>query len=135
MRQDLTKSQRRRIRELAGIAYDRELSRELKALEDHFARWCGGEIDAHELSDRIHVFHQGPNRSLFLMYTGSDRDVAVASAIGRGILTEEEATPEIVGLLSGLIEYARDANRAGGTVDASESDSAGSRPSRGSPHV
>jgi len=43
MRRDLTKAQRRRIRELAGIAYDRELSRELTDLEQEFARWRSGE--------------------------------------------------------------------------------------------
>jgi len=37
MRRDLTKSQRRRIRELAGIAYARKLSRELTVLEKEFA--------------------------------------------------------------------------------------------------
>jgi hypothetical protein len=125
MRPDLTKSQRRRIRELAGTAHDRELSVELAALEDQFARWRRNEIDAHELSEGIHAFHQGPNRRLFLMHTGSDLDVVVASAIARGILTEEEATPEIVGLLSALIEYAREANGAGRGVDEPESGSAG----------
>ena len=121
MRPDLTKSQRRRIRELAGTAYDRELSRELAALEAQFGRWRRSEIDAHELNDAIHSFHHGPNRRLFLIYTGSDFDVVVASAIARGILTEEEATSEIVGLLSALIEYAREGNDAGRSEDESES--------------
>ncbi len=50
MRPDLTKSQRRRIRELAGTAYDRDLSRELGNLEHDFALWRRGEIDAHDYS-------------------------------------------------------------------------------------
>ena len=128
MRPDLTKAQRRRIRELAGTAYERELSHELAALEDQFGRWRRREIDAYELSDGIHGFHQGPNRRLFLMYTGSDLAMAVASAIVRGILTEEEATSEMVGLLSALIEYARQANGAGTSENESESGSAGGGP-------
>ncbi len=107
MRPDLTKSQRRRIRELAGTAYDRELSRELGKLEHDFTLWRRGEIDAHELSDRIHRFHQGPNRRLFSIYTGSDLEMAVAAAIARGTVTEDEATAEVVDLLRGSIEFAR----------------------------
>ncbi len=128
MKADLTKIQRRRIRELAGTAYERELSRELTAIEDQFGRWRRGEIDAHEVNDQIHAFHQGPHRNLFLMYTGGAIDWAVASAIARGILTEDEATPEIVSLLSGAIEVAREATRAAGSKDESEGGSAGGRP-------
>jgi N-formylglutamate amidohydrolase len=128
MRPDLTKSQKRRIRELAGTAYDRELSRELTALEDQFGRWRRGEIDSHELSAHIHRYHQGPNRHLFLMYTGSHPDLVVASAIARGILTKEEATTEVVDLLRGSIAYAGEEMRAGASQDESENGSAGGDP-------
>lgn len=107
MRPDLTKSQRRHLRELAGIAYERELSRELTALEREFARWRGGTIDAHGLGDRIHQFHQGPNRRLFMIYTGSAIHVAVAAAIAKGIISEAEAGPGILELLRAGIEFAR----------------------------
>jgi len=107
MRPDLTKSQRRRIRQLAAVAYDRELSRELTALESEFARWRTGAIDAHELSARIHEFHQGPSRRLFSVYTGSAIEQAVAAAIASGVITEAEAGPEILELLRGGIEFAR----------------------------
>ena len=100
MRPDLTKSQRRRIRELAGTVPIRNLSRELGNLEHDFALWRRGEIDAHDkLSDCIHRFHQGPNRRLFSIYTGSALEMAVAAAIARGTVTEDEATAEIVDLL------------------------------------
>jgi hypothetical protein len=107
MRPDLTKAQHRRIRELAGMAYERELSRELRALESDFVRWRGGEIDAFALSDRVHRFHQGPSQRLFLRYTTGMLEVAVANAIASGTLTEEEATAEIVEALKGSIEAAR----------------------------
>ncbi|HXI55938.1 MAG TPA: hypothetical protein VNO55_07760 [Polyangia bacterium] len=124
MKADLTKSQRRRIRDLAGTAYDRELSRELTALEEHFGRWRRGEIDAHELSDQVHRFHQGPNRRLFLLYAGSDLDTAVASAIARGILSEDEASPEIVDLLGVSIKYARENPRRATSGEESDGDPA-----------
>ena len=106
MRQDLTKSQRRRIRELAGIAYDRELSRELTTLEAEFARWRSGAISAHDLDERIHQFHQGPNRRLFTTYTGGSIELAVAAAIANGIISEAEAGPEMLEILRGGIEFA-----------------------------
>ncbi len=106
MRRDLTKSQRRRIRELAGIAYDRELSRELTTLEGEFVRWRSGAISAHELDEKIHQFHQGANRRLFTMYTRGAVEPAVAAAIANGIITEAEAGPEMLEILRGGIEFA-----------------------------
>lgn len=115
MKRDLTKSQRRRIRELAGIAYDRELSRELTTLEGEFARWRNGAIGAHDLDEKIHEFHQGPNRQLFTSYTGSAIELAVAAAIANGIISEAEAGPEMLEILRGGIELA---NRCSNDDDA-----------------
>jgi hypothetical protein len=108
MKREWTKSQRRLLRELAGKAYDRELAHEAGKLEADFACWRRGEIDVHELADRIHRFHNGPARRLYVVYTNGHQELAVGSAIGRGILTEEEATPEILDGLKGLIELARE---------------------------
>jgi hypothetical protein len=108
MGREWTKSQRRVLRELAARAYDRELTRELGAIETDFVRWRRGEIDVHALSEQIHRFHNGPARRLYLDYTGSHLELAVGAAIGRGILTEAEATPEILQALKGLIELARE---------------------------
>jgi hypothetical protein len=107
MRADLTKSQRRRIRGLAGIAYERELSRELTGLEDQFKRWRGGEISAHDVDEKIHQFHQGVHRQLFSAYTGGAIELAVAAAIAKGVTSEAEAGAEIVEILRGGIEFAR----------------------------
>ncbi len=107
LKHEWTRSQRRLLRELSGKAYDRELERELSALEADFASWRRGEIDVHELSDRIHRFHNGSARRLFGIYTGTDWDLAVGGAIGRGVLREEEATPEILEVLKGIIQFAR----------------------------
>jgi hypothetical protein len=84
MRSDLTKPQRRRIRELAGIAHDRELAMALTALDGEFARWRSGAISVCELSDSIHEFHRGPHRDLYTRYTLGDPELAVAAAIAGG---------------------------------------------------
>ena len=122
MRSDLTKSQRRRIRELAATAYDRELSRELGSVEEEFGRWRRAEIDAYELTQRIHRFHQGPNRSLHSIYTSSDLEMVVGAAIAKGILTEQEAGPEIVRLLENWIDFTRRSLAPTGDNDADGAD-------------
>jgi hypothetical protein len=54
--------------------------------------------------------------------------MAVGAAIGRGIITEEEATPELLEALKGFIELARDGFAAaddesgGGTSESDPSD-------------
>jgi hypothetical protein len=120
MRHDLTKSQRRRIRELAGIAYDRELSRELTALEADFARWRSGAISAHDLDEKIHQFHQGPNRRLFTTYTGGSVELAVAASIANGIISEAEAGSEMVAILRGGIRFANWYSKEEGSDDSDE---------------
>jgi len=100
VRTDLTKSQRRRLAELAGLAYQRDLDAELAKLEAEFQKWRAGELSGHDLSDLIHAFHQGPSRELFKAYDHRFREFAVASAIRRGVLSETEVGPEILALLA-----------------------------------
>jgi hypothetical protein len=100
MNQDLTKAQRRRIRDLGGIAYERDLSEHLGALESEFNRWRAGEIDAFAVSESIHRFHQGPARELFSIYAAtSDPQFAVAHAIHRGLLRRDEVGAEVLEIL------------------------------------
>lgn len=102
MRREWTKKQRKQLRELAGKAYELELTGELENLETEFTRWRRGEIDVHDLSDRIHQFHEGPARNLFLAYNDTANEIAVGSAIGRGILGEEDVPPGIFEALRDL---------------------------------
>jgi hypothetical protein len=103
-----TKSQRRRLRQLGGVAYERELSAELSNIETEFGRWRAGEIDAHELSERIHRFHQGPARQLFSKYEQWNLDFAIADAIYRGLITEEEVGADVMDMLRIHLEFLRD---------------------------
>ena len=59
-----------------------ELARELTALEAEFARWRDGSINVHDLGERIHEFHQGPNRRLFMTYTGSTIELDLLNPAG-----------------------------------------------------
>ena len=100
MNPNLTKAQRRQLRELGGLAYERDLSEQLTALESEFKRWRAGEVDAFVLAEAIHRFHQGPARELFSKYGTSHIDFAVANAIHRGVLKREEVGDEVLEILA-----------------------------------
>jgi hypothetical protein len=109
MAADLTsKANRRKLRELAGKAYARELGAELSKLEAEFARWRGGEIDPFELSERIHRFHDGISRDLFVLY----RDLAPAYAVARAIvfqlLQESEVPLDLRSSLEPVLQFYED---------------------------
>ena len=103
----MTKGQRKRLRELAAVAHERDLGVELTALEGDFRRWRDRAITAFDLSDRIHAFHQGPSRKLFTIYDTGGIDIAVAGAIARGVISEVEAGPDMVNLLATRIAFFR----------------------------
>jgi hypothetical protein len=110
MNPNYTKEQRRRLRELGGLAYERELSDELGKLEGSFEKWRIDEIDAFELAEMIHRFHQGPARELFSKYDHSTVDLAVAQAIHRGLLSHEEAGADVIELLGSHLAFLRERN-------------------------
>jgi len=99
VRAELTKSQRRRMAELADLAYQRDLDAELAKLDGHFARWRASELSCFDLAALIQAFHQDSARDLANRYDRKFREFAVAGAISRGVLTQAEAGPEILALL------------------------------------
>ena len=48
-----TKLERKELRRLAGLAYERELAKALGSLEESFRQWKKNKITAFELSDLI----------------------------------------------------------------------------------
>lgn len=88
---DLPKAARKAIRESASLAYERELSIELSKLRGKFDEWHRDAIDAFELEQAIHAFHNGAARELFNRYSsGAMLDHAVAGAVIRGAVQENE---------------------------------------------
>jgi hypothetical protein len=102
-----TKANKRKLRELARLAYTRELGAELAKLEAEFARWRGGEIDPHELSQRIHRFHDGVSRDLYVFYRDVLPVLAVARAVALNVIQEAEIPPEILSALEPVIQLQR----------------------------
>jgi hypothetical protein len=75
----LTKEEKRQARELAEAAWKSELSQALEELAVLFADWQKGRIDAFQLSDAIHQFHDGQSRELFKRYRGGLRPEDLAA--------------------------------------------------------
>lgn len=96
---------KRMIREYAGQAYEIELSKALGELDQQFALWRSGQISAGELSDRIHDFHQGPNRELWGRYNGRIDDMVIAHAIVTGLLPRETIPAELLEALQPSIKF------------------------------
>jgi hypothetical protein len=89
------KALKRAIRQLADMAYERELASALEALHQQFSSWRNGAIGPFELSDAIHRFHNGIARDLYNRYSsGGILDGVVAGAIIRGTISAAEI-PEV----------------------------------------
>lgn len=87
-----TKSEKRALRELSALAYERELSEALDELYKDFLKWKRKRIYAFDFKDYIHKFHNGISRKLWSIYADSRYDFAVIQAVAKGILTKEEVT-------------------------------------------
>lgn len=103
----LTKAQRAEVRRLSGLAYERDLSEALRTVRDEFRRWEAGEIDAFDLEEVIHRFHQGPARELFNRYDTRNLSFVFPQAVARGAVREEELSPALLDALRPDIEAVR----------------------------
>lgn len=84
----ITKSERAILRQFAQESWETELDDSLEQLVEEFSRWADNGMNAFELSDKIHKFHNGASRELYSRYTGLDPDTVVARAIAMGILKD-----------------------------------------------
>lgn len=99
----ISKNTQKAIREFAGVAYERELSAAFRALHGEFSHWANGEIDAFQLNEKVHEFHQGISRELYGRYVGMDAEFGVASALLRGILSRAEVGEPVYTSVEGII--------------------------------
>jgi hypothetical protein len=87
---ELTKKQRKHIREMAGVAYELEMSAALDKLLHSFQKWKQGKMTPFDLDEEIHQYHNGTARDLYKQYATGDPDMAVMLALAEGILKIEE---------------------------------------------
>jgi len=92
-----TKSERKELRRLVGLAYERELAKALESLEGKFEQWRKNKITAFELNDFVHKFHNGIARDLWSFYTHGHTEFIVAQATANGVISKAEINPGILG--------------------------------------
>ena len=109
MRGRWTKKQRRELRELQGLAWERELEDALRELRRDFEAWAEmKEISAFELSDRIHKFHNGRSRELYNLYSGSLDSFWIGPVVARGVIDESELSDDLRDAVKDDIAYCRE---------------------------
>ncbi len=83
----LPNSVRKALQQWTAIAYERELSIELRKLSVYFEQFESGKISLFEVSEAIHKFHDGAARELYGTYAlsrGMD-NMLVSNAVSRFI--------------------------------------------------
>ena len=109
MYSSLTKKQKKELRSLQALAWERELEQELANLEEQFRNWRSGTIGAFDLSDRIHQFHDHEARDLYKYYSYRNNIFAVPGAIAKGIISESEVSRQLLETISSNIQHFREA--------------------------
>jgi hypothetical protein len=103
---ELTKKQKKHLRELTDIAYERDMSRCLEVLTDKFEAWKKKEISTWDLNQKIHEYHNEIARELYKSYTMNDPIFTVAFGVAQGVISLNEVDQtcrEIISSLSDAI--------------------------------
>ncbi len=100
-----TKQTKKLIRQYGAIANERELSQVLRDLHSEFERWQKGEISPGDLNDKIHEFHDGPSKNIWVKYSTSNPQAGLAAAIASGLITKDEVPLQLLDFLARNIEY------------------------------
>jgi hypothetical protein len=94
--EELPKPIKKTMRQLIGRAHEAELGRALEDLYRDFLNWKAGAMDSFDLSDRIHTFHDGPNRKIYLRYTSPlDPRFLVEYALDEKLISEQAVPKEV----------------------------------------
>jgi hypothetical protein len=105
---ELPKNIKRQLRDLVGRIYELQLDRALGALAGEFEAWKRKEIDAFELEKRVHQFHQGPARELYVQYGSASSlnlELLVAHAVQEQILSKDDIPAEVLPYLENALAF------------------------------
>jgi hypothetical protein len=86
----LSKKQKRHLRKLIELAYERDLERCLEVLAQKFDAWRKNDISVWDLDRKIHEYHQEIARSLYKSYTLNNPIFTVAFGITQGVISKDE---------------------------------------------
>jgi len=108
---ELTKAQRKVLRECAASVYEAEATQKLTELEHEFKRWRDKELDVDGLLESIHKFHKVQSKELWSMYQSLKPPEIVARGIVLGLIPESRIPGEILQILQPLIAFFSRANK------------------------
>lgn len=86
----LTKAEKKKVRQLAGIAWERELRLELRKIATAIEEMENDSLSPFEVSDSIHKFHNGASRDLYKQYSDSLPWWGVCRAYFDLVLTDDD---------------------------------------------
>jgi hypothetical protein len=96
------------FRPIIAAAHEAELRRALESLRSEVGEWRAGKIDSFELANRIHAFHNGPNRDIHVRFTSRlDPRVLVQHALEEGLIRKASVPKEIWPYLDGFTSVHR----------------------------
>ena len=94
------------MRALCDVAHEAELRKVLSELSQYFDRWKDPQIDSFELAERIHEFHSGPNREIYLRYANRpEPDFVLRRAIDEGLIQAESVSEQVMPYLEKIRHY------------------------------
>ena len=102
---ELSKSQRKVLRDCAARVYEAEATRKLEELECDFKRWRDRELDVGELLESIHKFHQVQAKDLWSIYQSLKPPEIVARGIALQLVAESDVPEDIIQHLRPLIAF------------------------------
>jgi hypothetical protein len=108
MADELSKSQKKALRDWIYRAHNEALRRALPALSADFDRWRRGEIDSIALADHLRAFDEGPSREIYRRFTYSNNAqlrMAVAGAIQDGLIDETTLSDEVRACLASWLAF------------------------------
>jgi len=103
-----SKKHKKLLKDLVSMAYERELKSELEKLEINFLKLQNGEINAFELDNIIHGYHNRISRELFkkynVDYSGELLDMTVAYSLKKGVLKRYEIDESLIERIDDIID-------------------------------
>ena len=87
---DLTKADKKRVRQPAGIAWERELRSEILGIAVAINEMETSSLSPFDVNDRIHRFHHGASRDMYKQYSQSLPWAGVCRAYIDRVLTDDD---------------------------------------------
>jgi len=82
------------MRELAQLAYERDLTFSIEVLQEQMKAWKAGKMTVWDIEQDIHLFHNKIARSLYKNYAMSDTIIAVSLGVAKGVISLDDVPEE-----------------------------------------